>query len=175
MLLSSSNRKYQPYPLSYFSVFVCLIFLLPHILSLLHTHSGKTGILFSLLLCSLLWVRIVGYVLAWRSCSFVCTLHHHIIINVQTYLKPLNLSNACQIYFVECVSKIEHIFSVIHCPLYGAVCFQFTQYTFCLIIIIRSEIWIIIHCLGLGSETMVCAVCLSIFLWYWWKIYVSCK
>ena len=24
----------------------------------------------------------------------------------------------------------------------------------------------IIHCLGLGHETMVCAVCLSIFLWY---------
>ena len=94
---------------------------------LLHIHSGKTGILFSLLLCSLWWVQIVRYVLACRSCSFVCTLHHLIIIIVQTYLKTLNLLNACQIYFVECVSKIEHIFSVIHCPLYGAVCFQLTH------------------------------------------------
>ena len=29
----------------------------------------------------------------------------------------------------------------------------------------KSEIWTILHCLGLGNETMVCAVCLSIFLW----------
>ena len=34
MLLSSSNRKYQPYPLSYFSVVVYLWCLLHHILSL---------------------------------------------------------------------------------------------------------------------------------------------
>ena len=34
----------------------------------------------------------------------------------------------------------------------------------CLIIIIKSEVWTITHCLGLGHETMVCAVCLSIFL-----------
>ena len=35
----------------------------------LHIHSGKTGILFSLLLCSLWWMQIVRYVLARRSCS----------------------------------------------------------------------------------------------------------
>ena len=58
---------------------------------LLHIQSVKTGILFSLLLCSLWWVQIVGSVLACRSCSFVCTLHHLIIIIVQTYLKTLNL------------------------------------------------------------------------------------
>ena len=95
---------------------------------LLHIHSGTTGILFSLLLCSLWWVQIVGYVLAWRSCSFVCKVVHLIIIMVQTYLKTLNLLNACQIYFVECVSKIKHIFSVIHCPLYGTVCFRFPHF-----------------------------------------------
>ena len=32
------------------------------------------------------------------------------------------------------------------------------------IIIIKSEAWPICHCLGLGHETMVCAVCLSMFL-----------
>ena len=58
---------------------------------LLHIHSGKTGILFSLLLCSSWWVQIFGYVLACRSCSLVCTLHHLIIIIVQTYLRTLNL------------------------------------------------------------------------------------
>ena len=38
-------------------------------------------------------------------------------------------------------------------------------YILCLIIIIKSEVWTITHCLGLGHEAMVCAVCLSIFLW----------
>ena len=51
---------------------------------LLHIHSGKNGILVSLSLCSLCWVQIVGCLLAFRSCSFVCTLHHLIIIIVQT-------------------------------------------------------------------------------------------
>ena len=59
------------------------------------------------------------------------------------------------------------------------VCFKFTDspcddweniciciyiYILCLIII-KSEVWTISHCLGSGYETMVCAVCLSIFLW----------
>ena len=38
------------------------------------------------------------------------------------------------------------------------------MYKLCLIIIIKSEVWTITHCLGLGHETMVCAVCLSTFL-----------
>ena len=38
---------------------------------LLHIHSGNTGILFSLLLCSLWWVQIVGCVFACRLYSFV--------------------------------------------------------------------------------------------------------
>ena len=37
-------------------------------------------------------------------------------------------------------------------------------YILCLIIIIQLEVWTITHCLGLGHETMVSAVCLSIFL-----------
>ena len=40
------------------------------------------------------------------------------------------------------------------------------NYILCLIIIIiKSEVWTITHCLGLGHEIMVSAVCLSIFLW----------
>ena len=81
---------------------------------LLHIHSGKTGISFSLSLCSLWWVQIVGYVLAFRAYSFVCTLHHLIIIIVPTYLKTVDLSNDRQLYFVEGVSKIKHILPVIH-------------------------------------------------------------
>ena len=36
-------------------------------------------------------------------------------------------------------------------------------YTLCLIIIIKWEVWTITHCFGLGHETIVCAVYLSIF------------
>ena len=49
------------------------------------------------------------------------------IIILQTYLKKLNLQNVCQIYFVEWVSEIKHIPSVIHYTIYGAVCFQLTH------------------------------------------------
>ena len=69
--------------------------------------------------------------------------------------------------------KIEHIILVIHYSIYEAVCFQFSQFPrdswdnmlLCLFIIIKSEVWTIIHCLWLGHETMVCAVCLFVFLW----------
>ena len=37
-------------------------------------------------------------------------------------------------------------------------------YILCLILIIKSEVWTITHCLGLGHETMVSAVYLSLFL-----------
>ena len=74
------------------------------------------------------------------------------------------------------MSKIKHILSVIHYTICGAVCLQFTHFLcddwekiyLCLIIIIKSEVWTITHCLGLGHETMVCAVCLSIFLSNHW-------
>ena len=40
------------------------------------------------------------------------------------------------------------------------------MYILCLIIIIKSEEWTITHYLGLGQETKVCAVCLSMFLFF---------
>ena len=43
--------------------------------------------------------------------------------------------------------------------------------TLFLIIITKSEEGIIIHCFGLGHETMACAVCLSIFLLYYTVIH----
>ena len=58
---------------------------------LLHILPWKTGNLFSLSLCSLWTVQILGCVLACRAYSFVCTVHHLIIIIVQIYLKALNL------------------------------------------------------------------------------------
>ena len=94
--------------------------LLHHSLSLIaYTFRENRGLVW-LLLCRLWWVQIFGYALACRSCSFACTLHHLNIIIVQTYLRTLNLWNACQIYFVECVRL--NIFSQLSIIQYMGLC-----------------------------------------------------
>ena len=108
---------------------VCLRCLLHHILSLIaYTFRENRDFVF------IIFVQFImnannrirfGWQIAFGFVLFFCSLHHLIIIIVQAFLKTLNLKNACQIYFVECVSKIEHILSVIHYAIYGAVCFQF--------------------------------------------------
>ena len=173
ILLSSSNQKYQPYPLlSYFSVFVCLRCLLHHILSLIAgTFRVKRDLVF---------IIIVQFVRSANSrirfgvqivfvCLYITPSHYYHFANLS---KDIEL--AWQIHFVECVSKIKHIF--LSYPLYNIWGCVFSVYWFplwwlrkytpCLIVIIQSEIWTITHCLGfrLGHERMVCAVCLSIFL-----------
>ena len=93
---------------------------------LLHILSGKTRILFSLSLCSLWWVQIVGYILACRSYSFV---HYTISLSSLckliwrhwTYKMPVR-------YILSSVSKIKHVFSVIHYKICRAVCLQFTHF-----------------------------------------------
>ena len=76
-------------------------------------------------------------------------------------------------YIVECVRVRLSIFSPLSIIQYvGLYVFGLPIsvvmieriYILCLIIIIKSEVWSITHCLGLGHETMVSAVCLSIFL-----------
>ena len=47
---------------------------------------GKPWICFTLLLCNLWWAQIVGYVLACRSYSFVCTLH---TFSLSSLCKPI--------------------------------------------------------------------------------------
>ena len=77
---------------------------------------------FFLLLCSLWWVQIVGYVLACRSCSFVCTLQRLIIIIVQTYLRTLKMPVR---YILSSVWVKLSIFSVIRYTIHGG--YQFTH------------------------------------------------
>ena len=93
---------------------------------LLHIRSGKTGNLFSLLLYSLWWVQIFGYVFGVQVvlvCLYSSPSHYHHCAN-----SSLNLWNACQIYFVECVNKIKHNPFVIQYTICGAVCFQFIHF-----------------------------------------------
>ena len=89
---------------------------------LLHIHSGKKR--------AFVFIIIVHFMMSANiqihfglQIVFVCLYITLIIINVQTYLKTLNLLNACQMYFVECVSKITHIFSAIHCLLFSVYLF----------------------------------------------------
>ena len=162
-----------------FFVVVCLICLLHHILSLIVYTFRETKNLFSLLLCSLWWVQIVGYVLHCRSYSFF----------VQY---TISLSSLCKIIWRHWIYKmpVRYILSSVWVRLsifsqlsiiqpiiqYVGLCvFSLPTplvmiekiYILCLIIIIiKSEVWTITYCWGLGHETIECAVCLSIFLWH---------
>ena len=176
MLLSLSNRKYATFPSLCFSVVVCLRCLLQHhILSLIAYTIRGNGNFFSLLLCSLWWVPIVGYFLACRSYSFICKVNYLIIINVQTYQETLVLYEMHVRYILSSVWVRLSIFSQLSILQYVGLCVFSLPislvmieriYILCLIIIIKSEIWTINHCLWLDHETMVCAVCLSIYLYH---------
>ena len=103
-------------------------------------------------------------------CLYFTPLLHQYCANLSEDIEFIKI--ACQIYFVESVSKIKHILPVIHyticegcffsCPISLAMIEKI--YILCHIIIIKSEVWTITHCLMLGHEAMVCAVCISILL-----------
>ena len=124
------------------------------------------------MLCSLWWVQIVGYVLACRSFSFsfITLSHYHHCANFTwrhwTHKMPVryNLSSVC--VRLSIFSQLSIMQYVGLCVFSLPISFVMIEriYILCLIIIIKSEVWTITNCLGLGHETMVCAVCLSIFL-----------
>ena len=172
MLLSSSNRKYQSYPLlSYFSVVVCLRCLLHHIMSLIaYTFREKLDLIFitfvQFMMSSNSWMRF-GLRIVFVFLYIISSHHHHCA----------NLSE--DIELLKCLPDIfcrvcewDKAYSLSY-PLYNIWGCVFAVHPFplwwlrgyirCLIIIIKSEVWTITHCLGLGHETKVCAVCLSIF------------
>lgn len=102
-------------------------------------------------------------------CLHITLPHYHHYAEIS---EDIELLNACQVHSVECVSKIKSIISIIFHHIgrwvFWAYPFPFVMIVrirvLNLIIIIESEVWTIYHCLGLCHETMVCAVCLSMFL-----------
>ena len=93
---------------------------------LLHIYPGNTGTLFPLLMFSLWYLQMIGYIGRVRlfadytiSLSSLCRL-----IWRHWTTKMLR-----QVYAAECVSKIETIISIIFCSIYGAVCLHFTQFS----------------------------------------------
>ena len=171
MLLSSSNRKYQPYPLlSCFSVVVCLRCLLHHILSLIAYTSQEN--------LDFVFIIIVQFMMSSNSrmrfglqilfvCLYITSSHYHHCANLSEDIELIKCLS--DIFCRVCEWDKAYCLSY---PLYNIWGCVFAVYPFPLwwlrgnilglIIIIKSEVWTITHCLGLGHETMVCAVCLSI-------------
>ena len=100
-------------------------------MALYHSHSvtyyiyipGKPGICFIIILQFMMSAnsRIRFGLQIVFVCLYFAPSHYHHCANLSEDI-------ACQIYFVECVSKIKHILSVIHNTICGAVCFQFTHF-----------------------------------------------
>ena len=143
---------------------------------LFHIHSEETGVLFSLLLCSLCWLQLIGYVMGCGSylsvCCYTISLSSlcKLIWRHWTYKMPVR-------YILSSVSKIKHILIVILYAIYMGLC-VFSWAIFCvmivrtstlyLIIIIKWKVWTIIHC------WTIIPLC-DLELWSWpWTFKVIC-
>ena len=165
MLLSSSNRKYQSYTLFViFSVVVCLRCLLHHFLSLIAYTFGENRVFVFIIIVQLMMSansRMRFCLQIVFVCLYIIPSHYHHCVNLSQDIKTINCLS--ELFYRVC--EIKHILSVIHYTIYGCV-FSLPIslvmieriYLLCLITIIKSKGSTIIHCLGLGHETMVCAV-----------------
>ena len=103
-------------------------------------------------------------------CLYITPSHHHHCANFiwrhWTYKMPVRYNLSSVWVRLSIFSQLSIIQYVGLCVFSLPISFVMIEriYILCIIIIIKLEVWTIIHCLGLGHETMVCAVCLSIFL-----------
>ena len=175
-LLSSSNHKYPPFPLlSYFSVVVCLRCLLHHILSLIAYAFRENRefvfiIIVQFIMSANIWICF-GFQIV-LVCLYSTPSHYHHCANLS---EGIELIKCLSGYILSSVWVRLSIFSLLSIVQYvGLYVFSLPIspvmieriFILCLIIIIKSEVWTITHCLRLCHETMVSAVCLSIFLCY---------
>ena len=91
--------------------------------------------------------------------------HHHADLSEGTEPTKCLSSTFCQrLNQFSLVSFVQHMcLRVYNLPI--SLVIIVTIYVIHLIIIITSEVWTTSHCLGLGHETMVCAVCLAMFFY----------
>ena len=168
MLLSSSNRKYPPVPLlSYFSVVVCLRCLLHHILPLIaYTFRENREFVFIIIVQFKMSanIRIRFGLQIVLVCLYSTPSHYHHCANLSEGIELIKcLSNVwVRLSIFSPLSIIQYVeLYVFSLPI--SVVMMERIYILCLIIIIKSEVWTITHCLGLGHETMVSTVCLFVF------------
>ena len=128
MLLSSSNRKYQPYPLlSYFSVVVCLRCLLHHILSLIaYTFRENRDFVFIIIVqfmmssnCRMRFGLQIVFVGLYITSSY----HHH-CANLSEYIELIKCLS--DIFCRVCEWDWAYSFSYPLYNIWGCV-FQFTH------------------------------------------------
>ena len=94
IIIIESEVSTSPIVVIFFRGCVSEMVVLPYSV-IYYIYLGNTETLFQLLIFSLLmfslwYLQTIGYIMACRSCSFVCRSHHLIIIIMQTYLKALN-------------------------------------------------------------------------------------
>ena len=169
------HRKYPAFPLSsYFSMVVCLRCFLHHILSLIaYTFWENREFVFISIVQFMLSANIQIH-FGWQIvlvCLYSTPSHYHHCANLS---EGIELIKCLSRYILSSVWVRLSIFSLLSIIQYmGLYVFSLSIslgmtkriYILCLIIIIKSEVWTITHCLGLGHETMVSAVCLSIFFY----------
>ena len=174
MLLSSSNRKYPPFPLFSYFFRGCVpeMFVASYSVTYCICIPGKREFVF---------VSIVQFMMSANNqirfglqiafvCLYITPSHYHHCANFiwrhWTYKMPVRYDLSSVWVRLSIFSQLSIIQFVGLCVFSLPMNFVMIEriYILCLIIIIKSEEWTITHCLGLGHEPMVCAVCLSIFL-----------
>ena len=115
-------------PIIIFSVVVILRCLLHHILSLIAYTLWENR--------NFVFIIVVQFMMSAKSrirfglqivfvCLYITSSYYHHCANLSEDIERIK---CLPDIFVECMSKIKHIFSVIHYTIYGAVCFQFTDF-----------------------------------------------
>ena len=114
------------------------------------------------------WGTKINYVWSYNHCK---TKHNYLyLIIIQTLVKALSnmMSKHCQICSVVCVTKLKTILLITIYAIHGLYVFSLSIFLLKIfvhyLIITKSEIWIINHCLALGYETKVYIVGLAKFL-----------
>ena len=164
---------------SYLSMVVCLRWLYHHVLSVSYI-SQESWVLFLLLLCSLIMCankRVHYGPMVVFSCLLSTLPHYHHCADCADVSEGNELPKCLPGTFLSSVCLRLIQFSQLNFMQYIRLCiFSLPIYltsnvrihVFCLIIIIKSQVWPICHCLGLGQETMLYAVCPSIFFFLYW-------
>ena len=178
------DRKYSTFPIVviFFRGCVPEVVVPSYAVSFIYI-PGKLG--FVPLLCSLMMCanNRIQYC-RWSYCLHTTLTHYH---NYADLSDGILVLNACQVHSVANVCLGLSQKCLLSFVQYNGLCVISLPISLMmivkirvlyLIIIIESEVRHICPCLGLGNETMVCAVCLLIFLWVrveWNEIKASIK
>ena len=141
-------------------------------------YPGKAGFCFFFSLCSVMICannQIHYGLMVIFICLHITLPHYHHYADVSE-----GTENVCYVHSVECLSKINSIFSIIFHTICRTMCIQLSHFSYddCENMCTLSYHYHHqIRSLGLGHETMVRSVCLSILLRYckahWWQGYYT--